>query len=230
MMIRQTMVSAAMGLALAAAAPTTWAEGSGFYFGVAGGQSQFDVSQDELDELVFDTFDGIGAPVISGTSDLEDKDTSFALFGGYRFSQYFALEAGYIDFGTAEYRSSGTVDPIGPQSPLPAAYAVDFELKGFTAAAIGAVPLGQRFDLHARLGVLFADLDITESASISTSSASETYSADSRDLFYGVGAGLQLGAHWSFSLDWQQFKDVGDEEDTGEADVDRISLGVMYKL
>jgi hypothetical protein len=86
------------------------------------------------------------------------------------------------------------------------------------------------FDVHGRAGLLFADTEITESAAISTTSDSASYSASSEDFFYGLGVGLQVGQNWSFSLDWQQFKDVGDDEETGETDVNRLSLGVIYKL
>lgn len=231
MMSKQTMVRVALGLALATSATATWAEqGSGFYFGVTGGQAQADLSRAELDELVLDTFAFAGAPVVSGTSSLEDSDTSLSLFAGYRFSEHFSLEAGYVDLGTAEYRSSGVVDPIGPQPATPATYSADFEVKGFTAAAIGALPLNEMFDLHARVGVLFADTEISETASIGADSARDSFSADSRDFFYGLGAGLHLGANWTLSLDWQQFKDVGDDDETGETDVDSISLGVIFKL
>lgn len=219
-----------LGLALSMASAASWAEGgAGWYFGVTGGQAEADLNKAEFDDIAVFAFESNGATVLSGSSSLEDSDTSFSLFGGYRISEYFAVEAGYVDFGTAEYRSSGVVDPIG-LPPSPATYGIDFEVAGFTAAAIGAVPLGQSFDLHWRLGVLFADTEISQRASVSSSAASDSFSADSQDLFYGLGAAFHLGQNWSFSLDWQQFKDVGDEDETGETDVNRLSLGVIYKL
>lgn len=220
-----------LGLALSMASSASWAEdGGGWYFGVTGGQAEAaDLSKAQLDDIAVFAFESNGAAVLSGSSSLEDSDTSFSLFGGYRISEYFAVEAGYVDFGTAEYRSSGVVDPIG-LPPAPATYGIDFEVAGFTAAAVGAVPVSQSFDLHGRLGVLFADAEISQRASVSSSVASDRFSADSQDLFYGVGAAFHLGQNWSFSLDWQQFKDVGDDDETGETDVNRLSLGVIYKL
>lgn len=218
-----------LGLALSMASAASWAEGGGWYFGVTGGQAEADVNEAELDEIVLDGFSFVGT-VLDGDSTLDDSDTSFSLFGGYRFSQYFAVEAGYVDFGTAEYRASGVIDPFGPQAPVAATYSADFEVAGFTAAAIGAVPIGTMFDVHGRAGILFADTEITETAAISTTSESAGYSANSEDLFYGLGAGFHLGQNWSFSLDWQQFKQVGDDDETGETDVNRLSLGVIYKL
>jgi hypothetical protein len=59
---------------------------------------------------------------------------------------------------------------------------------------------------------------------------SDSSSSDSRDFFFGVGAGLNIGEQWTLNLDWQRFKDVGNADETGETDIDRISLGVIYRL
>ena len=230
-MIKQRIVRAAMGIVLIAASSVAAAESTaGWYFGATGGQAQADVDQAAFDSFVEGEFAANGFPVISGTSTLEDSDSSWSIVAGYRFSPYFSVEGSYIDFGVVEYRASGLVNPPGPVFSTPAAYAQDLEASGFTAAAVGTAPIGEMFELHARAGILFTDIDISESASISGFSGADSYSSDSRDFFFGVGAGLNFGEQWSISLDWQLFKDVGDEEETGEADIDRISLGVTYSL
>lgn len=228
-MSKRTGLITGLGLALSLASSAGWAEGSGWYFGVTGGQAEADLNKAGLDEYVLDLFSFIGT-VSDASSALDDADTSFSLFGGYRVSQYFAVEAGYVDFGKMEYRASGIVDPFGPPSAAFGTYSADFELTGFTATAVGSVPIGTMFDVHGRAGVLFADTEITEIATVSNASIGKSYSANSEEFFYGLGVGLQVGPNWSFSLDWQQFKDVGDEDETGEADVDRLSLGVIYRL
>ena len=228
-MSKRKGLAVGLGLMLSLASAASWAEGGGWYFGVTGGQAEADLNKAELDDLTIFAFESNGADVLSGSSTLDDSDTSFSLVGGYRVSEYFALEAGYVDFGAMEYRSTGVVDPIG-LPPTAAAFSADVEVTGFTMAAIGSVPIGAAFDVHGRAGVLFADTEFTVGASMLGSSASDSFSADSQDLFYGLGVGLQLGQNWSFSLDWQQFKDVGDDDETGEADVNRLSLGVSYKL
>ena len=230
-MIKQRIVRVAIGAVLAAASTMAAAdESSGWYFGVTGGQAQVDVNQVELDALVESEFASLGFPVISGSSTLEDSDTSWSAVGGYRFSRYFAVEGSFTDFGTAEYRASGTVNPPGPVGAVPASYSESLEASGFTAAALGAVPIGPIFELHARAGVLFAKVEVAQAASISGASGADSYSSSSRDLFFGFGVGLHFGRQWSANLDWQQFKDVGDEQESGEADIDRISLGLVYRL
>jgi len=228
-MSNRTGLVVGLGLALSLASAASWAEGGGWYFGVTGGQAEADLNKVEFDDLAIFAFESNGADVLSGSSTLDDSDTSFSLFGGYRVSEYFAVEAGYVDFGTMKYRSTGVVDPMG-LPPASAAFSADVEAAGFTVAAIGSIPIGNSFDVHGRAGVLFADTEFTVSAAMLDASASDSVSENSQDFFYGIGVGLQVGPNWSFSLDWQQFKDVGDEDETGESDVNRLSLGVIYKL
>lgn len=230
-MIKRGMIAAGMGLLLTAGSSVAAEQTAGWYFGATGGQSQVDLDKGEFDALVDEAFFFAGAPILSGTSNLEDKDVSWSLFGGYRFSPYLAVEASYIDLGTAEYRATGTVQLPGAGLSANANYGADIEVSGFTAAAVAAVPVGEMFDLHGQVGVLFADMEFSQRLSVTGfGSSSDSFSADSRDFFFGLGAGLNIGAQWSLNLDWQRFKDVGDEDETGETDIDRISLGVIYRL
>lgn len=226
-MTMQRVVRVALGVALISASSMAAAESTGWYFGANLGQAQADFNKTAYDNQVADEFFFRGYPVISATSSLDDSDTSWSVFGGYSFSPHFALEVGYVDLGAGKYRASGTVNPPGFTPSMPASFSGDSEVSGFTAAAVGTLPIGQMFEVHARAGMLAADVDASETSSIFGSSR---YSSDSRDFLIGLGAGLHFGQQWSISLDWQQFKDVGDEDVVIETDIDRISLGVTYRL
>jgi OmpA-OmpF porin, OOP family len=112
------------------------------------GQSQVDVDQDELDAGVVGLLEEEGANVLSGSSELEDSDTAWSRFGGYRLSPYFAVEAGYQDLGTITYGSSGTIAIPGVPGTFPASVNIDFESSGLTLAGVGSGPLGESVDLH----------------------------------------------------------------------------------
>lgn len=228
-MFRKRMVSA-LALGIGMAGPAAAEVQQGWYFGVSPGQATYDISKEELDEIVVDAFFANGAPVLTGTSSLEDSDTAWSILGGYRFNPFIAIEAGYIDLGAAEYRSSGTVNPPGPVLSAPATANIDFESAGFTLAGVGSLPLGDMFDLHSRIGIYFADTEISVGLTMDSVGARETLSGSSQDVFYGIGAGLHVGTNWSFSLDWQRYADVGDEDKTGEGDIDTLSLSLMYRL
>ena len=227
----------ACGFCALAVAPSASAEAqAGFYIGLSAGESSYDIEQAELDDVVLDAFFSQGAPVLSGSSTLEDSDTSVALVAGYRFLPYVAVEASYLNLGTAEYRSVGAVNPPGPVTSAPASLDFDVESKGVTVSGIGSLPLGNVVDLHGRLGLFFAQTDISVVARISTSVAEESDSLESVGAFYGVGAGFHLGEHWSLSLDWTRYDNVGDEDEDDDIeteagfDIDALSLSAAFRF
>lgn len=235
--IERAIQVVACGVCALAISPSAVAEAQrGFYLGVSAGKSSFDLDKEEFDGVVVDSFAAAGAPVITGSSTFEDSDTAMTLFAGYRFLPYIAVEASYIDLGVAEYRSTGTVNPPGPVASAPASLSMDIETKGFSVAGIGSLPLGTVVDLHGRIGLLVARTDISAVARISSSTGRETDSIDSASVLLGVGAGFHLGNHWSLSLDWVRYANVGDDNedddyDTDEGfDIDALSFGVAYRF
>ena len=60
------------------------------------------------------------------------------------------------------------------------------------------------------------------------SSSSITFGSDS--LLWGAGTQFNWGAHWSVRLDFQRFESVGEDNGAGEADIDLLSLGVIFRL
>jgi len=210
--------------------------GSGFYLGVGAGRSSVDMERSELDGAVFQGLAASGAVVTSGASKFEDSDTSLTLFGGYHFNRYIAIEASYIDFGTAEFRSTGTVNPPGPVFQVPASVDLDFESRGATVAALGSLPLGTVIDLHGRGGLLFARSDLETTVRIGASQGSGKESLDSVSGFVSAGVGFHLGERWTLSLDWSRYFNVGDEDDDENfrtrdgSDVDTTSIGASYRF
>jgi hypothetical protein len=208
----------------------------GFYLGVSAGESTFDVKKDELDDVVLGVFFGQGLPVLTASSKMEDSDSSLALIAGYQFLPYIALEASYLDLGAAEYRSSGTINPPGPVFSAPASVDVDIETKGFTLTGIGSLPLGKVVDLHGRLGFFFAETELSTVVRIGSGTGTDKRSLDSNGVLFGVGAGFQFGQHFSMSLDWTRYDNVGDEDEDDDFeteagfDIDALSLSAMFRF
>jgi OmpA-OmpF porin, OOP family len=205
-------------------------ENNGFYISANLGQATYDVSKDDLDEVAVDAFESAGAIVLDGTSSFDDKGTPWSVVGGYRFSQYFGAEVGYLNLGKAQYRSQGEVIPPGSATVSDATLDIDLSAKGPTLALVGFLPLHERFDLQARAGVFFADTTFDVAASIDGSRASDDFSADSQDFYFGIGATFYVTSQFALALDYTKFKDVGDEDETGEADVDSITGGIIYRF
>ena len=222
-------ICAALAVCATFAAPVATAadQQAGFYVGIRGGQATADIDQDELDLIVDDAFFFAGAPVVAGESSLEDSDTTWAFFAGFRVNDYLALEASYMNLGTSEYRAEGLIDVPGPGF-AEANMGIDFAVKGFTTNLIARVPLSESFDLHGTVGLFFSETEITVSGGSSGFNLTERVSGDDQDLFYGVGLGWRVSESMSLSLDYHLYKDVGSEDDTGETDITALTLGAAF--
>jgi opacity protein-like surface antigen len=132
--------------------------------------------------------------------DFDASDTAYKLIAGWRFLDWLAVEANYVDLGTADDRIEG-VD-------------IEADVSGFTLAAVGFLPIGP-VDVFAKLGAVNWD------AELSAPGTGLNASDDGTDFMYGAGVQFRV---WSLSIrgEYEIF-------DVAEADtVDMISLGVTW--
>lgn len=133
----------------------------------------------------------------------EDTDSAWKLFGGYRISRTFAIEASYIDWGEVT-ASTGTVDVAASQS-------------SYGLAALGTLPLGDRgFELFGKLGFL---LTSQETARIQPNPS--TVNRDETELHYGLGARYSINQNLAVRAEW---------ENTEKLKVQMLSIGVEYRF
>jgi len=151
---------------------------SGFYVG--GGVGQFNVKIDDID----DTNNAIER--------LDDDDTAWKAFVGWRFNPYIALELSYIDFGNPNGRATA--------SGSSGDYQVD--LSGFAPYIIGTLPLGP-VELFGKVGYYFYDVDLK--ADIDDPLRPDFDSSSSNeDLVYGVGVGMTFFEHLNARLEYEK--------------------------
>ena len=160
-MKRAIMAATLLALGSGAAYAQSPENDEGLYIG--GGVGQFDLEIDGLD----------------GTDEaltrLDDDDTAWQAFVGYRLNPYIALQAAYVDFGAPEDEFETSTGDHGKFGA---------ELSGFAPAVIGILPLGP-VELSATLGYYFYDVEITgdiDDPDIDSDDSGE-------DVFYGVGVG-----------------------------------------
>lgn len=218
-------------------------ENRGFFVEADVGQPKYDVSQQNLDEMAQLTFGGIGIPAAITSSTVDDGGSSWWLVSGWRFLPSLAVEVGYRDLGSVKYRASATTS--NPSTMPILAASADISSKGPTLAVAGFAPIGNKFDVHARLGVYFADttmrLDVlgTNSGGTENFDAWASHSGRSHDLFGGIGAAFHFSKRLAVSLDYSLLKDVGDGEGplfkgvgdtyvTGKRDIDSVTVGLRY--
>jgi OmpA-OmpF porin, OOP family len=206
------------------AAPSVAEQRPGAYVGASGGSSRYALSQDD-----FYRFDNaLGLPRISAYTPpgIEDDDTGFSLFGGYRFSRNLAVEIAYVDLGKAELNATGRLLPLQPGFLLTVTNSIEIDTSGVSAAVVGSLPLGETFDIHGRLGLLFARTKYDLSTTFVV--APPANSKSSQPALFGAGAAAHLGAHWSVGLDWTRFTSVGAND--AEFDVDLLSASAAYRF
>jgi len=143
-------------------------------------------------------------------SSCDDTDMAWKIYGGLEVNEYIAMEFGYADLGEAT--SSGAT--VGTA-----------EVNGMTIALVGNFALSPRFSLIGRGGMNILNYDVV-------ATGAEPINEGDTDIAWSLGLGGQynLTKALGLRLEWERFFDVGDEDTTGEADVDLISAGIVYKF
>lgn len=144
-----------------------------------------------------------------------ESDTSFAIGGGYRFNQNFALEARYDDFGKI---SDSATDSGLTASASVAASAMALSVKA-------GVPLSDMFSLYAKLGLSFWDVDTKFSASGFGESQSGSISMSGNDFHFGLGGEFNIADNILIGLEYSMLNI--DDIDT---DVNNLSLTASFNF
>ncbi len=132
---------------------------------------------------------------------LDQNDTAFKVFGGYRFTPYLAGELAYVDLG--RYGNPGT----------------QFDQYGVAAELVGYIPLGQSgASLFGKAGLF--------SWSVQLSDRYYYGSAEDSGVDPTVGAGLQIDFNRFAGIraEWERFFDVAG------GDVDLITVSFFYRF
>jgi OmpA-OmpF porin, OOP family len=224
--IMKKILALATFAALCAAQPAVAADKTGFYVGGDFANANYDVDQGRLDSLAEFIYTEAGFDILSADSELDDSDSSWSLFVGYRILPYLAVEGGYVDLGTAGYKASGQVeDEFGIYDT---AITGDISSSGFALSGLGILPIGESFEAYARLGVYFGDADIDLTVAAEGESLTANEKEGETEFLWGIGGAYNFSDAWAVRLEYSQFMDIGDEELSGEYDVDRWSLGVTW--
>jgi hypothetical protein len=207
--------------AICLSASAVVAEPSGFYLGLNVGRSESDVDKGSLDAAVAASV----AATPSAWSSESDSKLSSTISFGYRFNRYFAAEASYVGLAREDYRAGGLRAPTSNSSPVLRFDAAQrWQTEGFTLCGIASVPLGSRFDMHARAGVYFADTEL-ERFIVTYTRASQR----SSELTAGVGVGYSFDSSFGLSIDYSRYPNVGTAA-TQEFNVDNISASMAYRF
>lgn len=136
----------------------------------------------------------------------DKTDTGFKIYAGGRFSEVLGIEVGYTDFGK--------ISVLGGETE---AWAVPITLTA-------NLPLGERFNVFAKGGGLYAKTDVSVDL---TDSISARGDKNGWGWTYGVGASFAVTPQLHIRADWDRHRldFVG-----GREDVDMLSAGVQFRF
>lgn len=150
----------------------------------------------------------------AGTS-CDDKDTAWKVYGGLEVNEFISMEVGYIDLGKVGYSGAKT----GSR-----------ETKGMLLQLVGTYALNPSFTLIGRGGMNFLGTDVN-----GTIAGTPNNNASDTDVVWSAGLGAQYNFTQSAGLrmEWERYFKTGSPAangGTGEANVDLLSAGVVYKF
>lgn len=137
---------------------------------------------------------------------INSDSSAYRIYGGYGFTKYLGVEIGYLDLGT--FRE--TIDVGGTGVPVSAS------ASGFTLAAIGTLPLSERFSVIGRLGYYFHDGESSAAGVVEDSPSDES-------PFVGIGLGFDISEVLEINLAYDLIK-------TDDADPTLVTLGLTLRF
>jgi OOP family OmpA-OmpF porin len=150
------------------------------------------------------------AEALSGNS-FDDKDTAWKAFVGYQFHSPIALELGYIDFGqfTGELPIVGVVDT--------------WKATGAFLNLVIGLPFNNQFGVFAKAGAHRWRVD-------DTTALVGSERREGTDPVFGIGAQFDFTKNLGARIEWERYRQVGDEHGTGRSDLDVASASVVLRF
>jgi opacity protein-like surface antigen len=228
---RESVMKNRIALALLAAfvaSPAVADEYNGFYWGFDLGQYSYGLDRNQLDSQIVDGLEQQGLTVLSGSSETSEDGFTWGITLGYQILRYLAVEAQYVDLGSAEYKVNARVTDGVTQADVRSGVEVDSS--GFSVSGLGILPVWDTgWDVYGRVGMYFGSNDAELNVTADSTSDRFTDDSSSESFFWGVGAGYTRG-QWTSRLEYQQYTDVGDDSSgLGQADIDRIVFSAVYR-
>ena len=149
---------------------------------------------------------------ITGVCD--KKDTAWKIYGGMEMNEYISMQVGYVNLGSVDYRA-----PTGTR-----------ETHGMTIQMLGTLALNPRFMLFASGGLNILNTEVNGAIA-----ATPSGNTGDTDVAWSAGLGGQFNFTKALGLrmEWERYFEVGSSLNnggTGEADIDLVSVGLVYKF
>lgn len=181
------------------------AQAAGWYMGLNAGYAR---ATDYFDNSI-----GVTSPVV------DETDTAWRLYGGYHVYDIMALEFGYVNFG------KNTVTGTLGGSP----YSDKNEARGLDALIVGTMGMTDNISVLGKIGFILYDVD-SETTQLGATTTDSDSGLKLNKFSYGVGAKYAFGKKYAMRLEWQRYRAIGDDGNTGRSHYEMFSIGMMVNL
>ena len=127
---------------------------------------------------------GVGIGDFSSELDelsVDESESAYKLFGGWRWNQFFAAQFDYLDLGASDSR-------IQNQN-------LEIDTSGFVVRLEGTLPIAF-FELFATAGIMFSSVE-------ANLGSTEVLDESDEDPVYSVGAGVEVAERFILRLEYE---------------------------
>jgi len=172
----------------------------------------------------------VGVAAGNAHHDFGGTDGALALFGGYRFGRFFAVEGRYADLGSGT--RTQVIDNCAGIECLVASTETIHERRSADRVSIGLsgiVPIGARFEAFARVGYgrmqYGHQVTITGDLVPGSGIARDAGSQHANAAEFALGARFNATAAWAVRLEAERIADAG-----GEQPITTGWIGMEYRF
>ena len=140
---------------------------------------------------------------LTGQFAVDDEQTGWSAGVGYTFTDYFAVQADWLDLGRDHFATD-----CPPPNICLVVNTDEVDLAGYALSAVARWPVSERFDVFGKFGVIGWDSDFD----------TRPLDQSGENLLIGIGCGFNVSPHWRLAL---QYEDYG-------FDVESSSLNASY--
>jgi OOP family OmpA-OmpF porin len=138
---------------------------------------------------------------------VKERDLAVKVFTGYNFDENFGVEAGFSDFGKAEFNSRGDGN----------------KARSFYAAGTATLPLAERWALTGKLG-------IAKNRSKVVVRGEGDIKDKKTDALIGIGATFAVTKQISAFLEYENYGNVGKPVNGSSLKVAVLSTGIRFSF
>ena len=157
------------------------------------------------------------SPLVLSSFSTDEKDVGYRIFVGKQLNRFFSVEAGYSDLGETSFTSTTTFGNTA---------GAIMKYRGVSLDLITQVPFTERFSAYTRLGVAYMEAKTDHTGNRNAGRGDQT----EKGAAPKVGLGLEYKFTEALAMRAEYERTRLDDNIRRKANVDLMSLGLVYKL